>query len=204
MALSMFQACVPVITQLLNGLSGVVDKAAAHVAEKKYDESAFLQARLFPDMFPLGRQIRQATDFGRNAPGRLAGVNLPAFPDADASFAEAKARIAKSIDFVKGFTPAQIDGTEDKDSLVRETGYPLNFVASIVNRMWQAGLWNTELIDDRELWKSDGSLDGASLFLHALVALGEITREPIPSGAKYFYAATGQLAHEWTSPDPLQ
>ncbi|MBZ5723252.1 MAG: hypothetical protein LAO03_23185 [Acidobacteriia bacterium] len=92
----------------------------------------------------------------------------------------------------------------NEDSLVRETGYPLNFVASIVNRMWQAGLWNTELIDDRELWKSDGSLDGASLFLHALVALGEITREPIPSGAKYFYAATGQLAHEWTSPDPLQ
>jgi uncharacterized protein len=115
MALSMFQACVPVITQLLNGLSGVVDKAAAHVAEKKYDEAAFLQSRLFPDMFPLGRQIRQATDFGRNAPGRLAGVDLPAFPDADASFAEAKARIAKSIDFVKGFTPAQLDGTEEKD-----------------------------------------------------------------------------------------
>ena len=66
-------------------------------------------------MFTLGRQIRQATDFGRNAPGRLAGVDLPTFPDADASFAEAKARIAKSIDFVKGFTPAQIDGTEEKD-----------------------------------------------------------------------------------------
>jgi hypothetical protein len=115
MALSMFQACVPVITQLLNGLSVVVDKTAAHVAEKKYDEQAFLQSRLVPDMFPLGRQIRQATDFGRNAPGRLAGVDLPAFPDADASFAEANARIAKSIDFVKGFTPAQIDGTEDKD-----------------------------------------------------------------------------------------
>jgi hypothetical protein len=115
MALSMFQASVPVITQLLNGLSGVVDKAVAHIAEKKYDEQAFLQARLFPDMFTLGRQIRQATDFGRNAPGRLAGVDLPSFPDADANFAEAKARIAKSIDFVKSFTPAQIDGTEDKD-----------------------------------------------------------------------------------------
>jgi hypothetical protein len=115
MALSMFQASVPVITQLLNGLAGVVDKAAAHVAEKKLEESALLQYRLFPDMFTLGRQIRQATDFGRNAPGRLAGVELPNFPDADASFAEAKARIAKSLDFVKGFTPAQIDGTEEKD-----------------------------------------------------------------------------------------
>ena len=118
MALSMFQACVPVITQLLNGLSVVVDKTAAHVAEKKYDEQAFLQTRLFPDMFPLGRQIRQATDFGRNAPGRLSGVDLPAFPDADASFAEAKARIAKSIDFVKGFTP----GTDRRH---RGEGYQL-------------------------------------------------------------------------------
>ena len=115
MALSMFQACVPVITQMLNGLAGVVDKAAEHVAEKKLEESALLQARLYPDMFTLGRQIRQATDFGRNAPGRLAGVTLPTFPDADASFAEAKSRIAKSLDFVKGFTPAQIDGTEGKD-----------------------------------------------------------------------------------------
>ena len=115
MALSMYQACVPVITQLLNGLAGVVDKSAAHCAEKKYEESAFLQARLFPDMFTLGRQVKQATDFGRNAPGRLAGVTLPTFPDADASFAELKDRIAKSLEFVKGFTPAQIDGTEGKE-----------------------------------------------------------------------------------------
>src|ERR1700746_856580 len=108
MALSMFQACVPVITQLLNGLSGVVDKAAAHVAEKKYDEQAFLQLRLFPDMFPLCRQILQGACFGPNAPAPWAGGDLPAFPDADASFAEAKARIAKSLDFIKGFTPAQL------------------------------------------------------------------------------------------------
>ena len=115
MPLSMYQACVPVITQMLNGLSGVVDKGAAHCAEKKYEESALLQARLFPDMFTLARQVKQATDFGRNAPGRLAGVASPAFPDADSSFAELKDRVAKSLDFVKGFTPAQLDGTEEKD-----------------------------------------------------------------------------------------
>src|SRR5580692_6062437 len=115
MALSMFQACVPVVTQALNGLATVVDKAAAHCAEKKYEESAFLQARLFPDMFTMGRQVKQATDFGRNAPGRLASVAPLTLPDADSSFAELKDRIAKSIDFVKGFTPAQLDGTEEKD-----------------------------------------------------------------------------------------
>jgi hypothetical protein len=114
MAFSMFQACVPVITQMLNGMASVVDKATAHVAEKELDQSAPLQARLFPDMFTLGRQIRQATDFGPRAT-RLAGVELPAFPETDASFAEAKARIAKLLDFIKGFGPAQIDGTGEKD-----------------------------------------------------------------------------------------
>jgi hypothetical protein len=111
----MFQACVPVVTQALNGLATVVDKAATHCAEKKYEESTFLQARLFPDMFTLARQVKQATDFGRNAPGRLAGVAALTLPDADSSFAELKDRLAKSIDFVKGFTPAQLDGTEEKD-----------------------------------------------------------------------------------------
>jgi len=115
MTISMYQACVPVITQMLNGLAVVVDKAATQCAEKKYEEAAFLQARLFPDMFTMARQVRQATDFGRNAPGRLAGVASPAFPDADTTFAALKDRIAKSLDFVKAFTPAQIDGTEEKE-----------------------------------------------------------------------------------------
>ena len=69
MAFSMFQACVPVIAQMLNGMASVVDKAIAHVAEKELDESALLQARLFPDMFTLGHQIRQAADFGPTRPG---------------------------------------------------------------------------------------------------------------------------------------
>src|SRR5262249_248591 len=68
MAFSMFQDCVPVITQMLNGMVSVVDKATAHVAEKELDELALLQARLFPNMFTLGRQIRQATDFGPTRP----------------------------------------------------------------------------------------------------------------------------------------
>jgi uncharacterized protein len=116
MAFSMFQASVPVCTQILGSLSGVLDKAAAHCAEKKYDEAWLLTDRLFPDMFSLARQIRQCSDFGRNIPGRLAGGELPNFAAADdTSFAEAKARVEKSLNYVKGFTPAQIDGSEDKD-----------------------------------------------------------------------------------------
>jgi hypothetical protein len=116
MAFSMFQATVPVCTQILGSLSAIIDKAAAHCAEKKYDEAWMLTDRLFPDMFTLARQIRQCSDFGRNIPGRLAGRELPNFAATDdTSFADAKARVEKSLDYVKGFTPAEIDGSEDKD-----------------------------------------------------------------------------------------
>jgi len=116
MAFSMFQASVPVCTTILGAMSGVIDKAAAHCAEKKYDEAWMLSDRLFPDMFILARQFRQVGDFGRNIPGRLAGVALPDFPATDAmTFAEVKARIDKSLEFVKGLTAAQIDGSEDRD-----------------------------------------------------------------------------------------
>jgi hypothetical protein len=116
MAFSMFQASVPVCTQILGAMSTIIDKAAAHCAEKKYDEAWLLTDRLYPDMFPLARQFRQCSDFGRNIPGRLAGGELPSFAATDdTSFASHKARVEKSLDYVKGFTPAQIDGTEDKD-----------------------------------------------------------------------------------------
>ncbi len=110
MAFSMFQASVPVCAQILGSMAAVADKAAAHCAEKKYDEVWFLGDRLFPDMFSLARQFRQVSDFGRNIPGRLAGGALPDFPATDATtFADVKARLEKSLDYVKGFTPAQIE-----------------------------------------------------------------------------------------------
>ena len=116
MAFSMYDSCVPVCAQMLSGLAGVIDKAATQAAAKKFDEAVLLADRLYPDMFTLARQIRQATDFARNAPGRLAGVTLPDFPTTDdTTFAAAKERIEKSMAFVKDFAPAQIEGTEFRD-----------------------------------------------------------------------------------------
>lgn len=116
MAFSMYDACIPVCAQMLSGLSGVLDKAATQAAAKKFDEAVLLGDRLYPDMFSLARQIRQATDFARNAPARLAGVTVPDIPATDdTTFAAAKERVEKSLAFVKGFTAAQIEGTEDKD-----------------------------------------------------------------------------------------
>ena len=116
MAFSMFQASVPVCTQILGCHVGDHRQGGGALRGEESDEAWLLTDRLYPDMFPLARQFRQCSDFGRNIPGRLAGGELPSFAATDdTSFAAVKARVEKSLDYVKGFTPAQIDGTEDKD-----------------------------------------------------------------------------------------
>jgi len=115
MAFSMYDASVPFCTQQLGALVTIIEKSAAHCAEHKIEESALLSDRLYPDMFSLARQFRQAADFGRTTPGRLAGVAGPDFAAVDdTSFAAAKKRVEDSLAFVKTLTRAQIDGTEDK------------------------------------------------------------------------------------------
>ena len=113
--ISMYKNSVPIFEKFLTSLSAVVDKTAAFAEAKKVEPSVLLNTRLAPDMFPLGRQVRAATDHAVNACGRLAGVELPALPNADATIPELKDRIAKTIDFLKGLKPAQIDGSEDKE-----------------------------------------------------------------------------------------
>ena len=116
MAFSMFDACVPVCAQMMSGLSGVLGKAIEQAAAKKFEDAALLSDRLYPDMFTLARQIRQASDFARNAPGRLAGVIQPDFPGTDfTTLAAARERVEQSLAFVKSISAAQLDGTEDKD-----------------------------------------------------------------------------------------
>ena len=116
----MYQASVPVFIQGLTGLGGVIDKAAAHAAERKIDPAALLQARLYPDMFPFARQVQIATDFAKGGAARLAGVEFPAYEDSETSFEELKARVDKTIAFLRTLDAAQIDGSEERDiSLVR-------------------------------------------------------------------------------------
>ena len=115
MAYSLYDAAVTPCAQQLAALAGIIDKAAAHCAANKIDEAALLQDRLYPDMFCLARQIRQAADFGMNTGGRLAGVTPPATPAVDdTSFAAAKSRVETALGFVKSLKPAQLDGAEGK------------------------------------------------------------------------------------------
>jgi uncharacterized protein len=115
MTVSMYKISVPIFVQFLTSLSAVLDKAAAFAEAKKVDPSVLLNTRLAPDMFPLVRQVRAATDHAISAGGRLAGVDLPTFSNDEATIPALKERIAKAIDFLKGLTPAQIDGTEGKE-----------------------------------------------------------------------------------------
>jgi hypothetical protein len=95
-------------------LSAILDKTQAYIDAKKIDPAALLQFRLFPDMLNLTRQIQIATDTAKGVVARLAGVDIPTYEDNETSVSELQARIAKTIAFIEGFTPAQIDGTEDK------------------------------------------------------------------------------------------
>jgi len=98
MAYSLYDAAVTPCAQQLGALAGIIDKAGAHCATNKIEESALLQDRLYPDMFCLARQIRQAADFAMNTGGRLAGVTPPALPAVDdTSFAAAKSRVETAV-----------------------------------------------------------------------------------------------------------
>jgi hypothetical protein len=115
MTVSMYKISVPIFVQFLTSLSAVLDKAAAHAEAKKIDPSVLLNTRLAPDMFPLVRQVRAATDHAINGGGRLAGVDMPTLANTEATIPELKDRIAKTIEFLKTLKPTQIDGTEDRE-----------------------------------------------------------------------------------------
>jgi len=121
--LSMYTASVPVFKQMLGGLKEVLSKAEAHAEAKKIDPNALLQARLFPDMFPLLRQVQVACDFAKSVSARLAGVEVPKMVDSEQSFAELRARIASTLVFVEGLSPASFEEGATRE-IVTQAGTP--------------------------------------------------------------------------------
>jgi hypothetical protein len=114
MALSMYQASVPVFVKYLNGMSRVLDKAAPLVEARKIDPAVLAGLRLYPDMLPFAKQIQIASDNAKGPVARLAGIDVPKFEDTETTLSEFKARIAKTIDFVQSVKPAQLEGSEDR------------------------------------------------------------------------------------------
>ena len=127
MSLSMYKASVPVFLQILASQSAILDKAAAHAAARKIEPSVLLNARLYPDMYPFVRQVQITCDTAKGAGGRLAGVECPVYPDTEASFDELNARIAKTVAFLKGLRPDQIDGSETRDIVLKIGDHTMPF-----------------------------------------------------------------------------
>ena len=115
----LYNASVPVLQQMLRALSDVLKKAEDHATQKNIDPNALLQARLFPDMFPLLRQVQIAADFSKGIASRLAGAEVPSWPDTEASFADLQALITKALDHVGSFTPDQFDSSESREIVLR-------------------------------------------------------------------------------------
>jgi hypothetical protein len=123
----MYAASAPVFVRMLGNLSGILSKAEAHAAEKKIDPAVLLQARLFPDMFTMLRQVLIACDFAKGTCARLAGVEVPKYEDNESSFAELQARIEKTLAFIGTLDAAQIDGSEERDVTVQAGPNTLHF-----------------------------------------------------------------------------
>ncbi len=118
-----YQASIPVFTQILGGLKAVLSKAEAHAIDKKIDPNALLQARLFPDMFPLLRQVQVATDFAKSVSARLAGIEVPQLPDTDQTFADLQTRIDTVMSFMAALSEAQFADAATRE-VVSQAGTP--------------------------------------------------------------------------------
>ena len=123
MAISLYTGFVPVCVQLLTGLKTVLTKGEEHATAQKWDTGVVLNLRFYPDMFTLERQVRQVCNHALGA-GRVAGVDLPSLPDQDNSFAEIQSRLDKTLDFLKGLRPNQLDGKDASDVTVTIGGQP--------------------------------------------------------------------------------
>jgi uncharacterized protein len=127
MPITMYQASAPRFAGILANLSAIIDKAQAHAEARKIDPAALTQARLYPDMFPFTRQVQVACDTAKGAVARLAGLEVPKHEDTEQTFAELRARIAKTIDFVASVKAAQIDGSEAREIVLKLRGQEVKF-----------------------------------------------------------------------------
>jgi hypothetical protein len=119
MTISMYQASVPRFVNILNNLTGILNKAQAHIDAKKIADATLTGYRIYPDMLPMSAQVQIACDAAKGVVARLSGVDNPAFEDNEKTLAELIARVAKTIAFIQSVPADKIDGTEDKDIVIK-------------------------------------------------------------------------------------
>lgn len=128
MSLSMYSASVPVLAHQLGAMLAWLDKAEAHAQARQFDAVNYLGLRLAPDMLPFTKQIQIACDMAKGCVARLAGQEVPAWPDDEATLDQLRDRLKRTIDYVRGFSAAQIDGSDAREiALPTRTGEPRRF-----------------------------------------------------------------------------
>jgi uncharacterized protein len=125
--ISMYQASVPYFTRMLRNLKMILDKGAAQATARKFDTMVLFNARLAPDMLPLVKQVQIASDNAKGCAARLAGIDPPKFEDNEATYAQLSERLDKTLAFLKGVKPEQVDGSEGREIVLKFPNTTFNF-----------------------------------------------------------------------------
>ncbi len=134
--LSMYDIAIPPLKRSLSNLSAILKKGEDYADTKNIEHAALLNARLFPDMYPLIRQVQIATDMSKGAAARLSGTEVPKYEDSETTFQELQARIAKTISFIDSVKPVQMEGSEARDITVIVRSRPLEFKGQAYLLKW--------------------------------------------------------------------
>ncbi len=134
--LAMYDAIIPPLKRTLNNLSHILKKGEEYADAKKIEPTVLLTARLFPDMYPLLRQVQIATDMSKGAAARLAGLEVPKYEDNEATFADLQARIAKTIAFIETIKPAQMEGSKTRAITITVRKMELKFTGQAYLLAW--------------------------------------------------------------------
>jgi hypothetical protein len=129
LSLSLYDASIPGYVRMLNNLTAFLEKAETHAREKGLDVATFAEARLAPDMHPLIGQIQLASDAAKGGAARLAGVEAPSMPDTETTFAELKARVARTVGYLETLKPEQVNGDDGRIIEMKFPGRTVAFTA---------------------------------------------------------------------------
>lgn len=130
MTISLYNACAPALLQMLNTLSIVLKKTAAHAKEHGLEESVLINERLIADMLPMTRQVQIACDHAKSAMARISGQENPKFEDDETTIAQLLARVEKVVTYVKSFKPSDLDGQEERMITIKIPNSEMSFPAS--------------------------------------------------------------------------
>lgn len=136
MTISMYDASIPTFLHTLRSLKAILEKGVAHAEARKYEPTLLATTRLAPDMLPLTRQVQIATDAAKGAAARLSGIDPPKFEDTEQTMADLIARVSKTIDYLQGFKPEQINGSEQRTITIPTPRQTFTFPGLTFLRHW--------------------------------------------------------------------